>query len=86
MGENHFIVILLSVIAALWAILLGVGGYCLKRISGKLDDLIVHRMDCITSFADAKKNAADHAAFYARTDDHEKRLTKLECEHGKRSE
>ena len=84
--ENHFITILFAVIAALWFILIGVGGYCLKRISSKLDALIVHRMDCMTSFADAKKNAADHAVFYAFKEHAEMRLTKLECERGRKNE
>lgn len=77
--ESHFITILFTVIAALWFILIGVGGYCLKRISSKLDELIVHRLGCMTSFADAKKNAADHAVFYAFKESAEMRLTKLEC-------
>lgn len=80
MENDFFITLLLSIIGALWALLLGVGGYCLKRISDKLDGLIVHREGCLTAFADRKRNGEDHAEFYRRTDDHERRLTKLECQ------
>lgn len=80
MENNSFIPILLCVIGALWALLLAIGGYCLKRISDKLDGLIVHREGCLTSFADRKRNSEDHAEFFRRTDEHERRLTKLECQ------
>ena len=43
MDNGHFITVLLGVIFGLWVLLLGVGSYCLKRISDKLDDLVVVR-------------------------------------------
>ena len=33
MDNGHFITVLLGVIFGLWVLLLGVGSYCLKRIS-----------------------------------------------------
>lgn len=80
MESSSFITILLSIIGALWGLLLVVGGYCLKRISDKLDGLIVHRESCLTAFADRKRNSEDHAEFFRRTEEHERRLTKLECQ------
>ena len=80
MDNGHFITVLLGVIFGLWVLLLGVGGYCLKRISDKLDDLVVHREGCIMAFADRDGNSRDHREFFRRTDDHERRLTRLEAE------
>lgn len=79
MDNGHFITVLLGVIARLWVLLLGVGGYCLKRISDKLDDLVVHREGCIMAFANRDGNASDHREFFRRTDDHGIRLTRLEA-------
>ena len=79
MNDSHFINVLLGVIAGLWVLLLGVGGYCLKRISDKLDDLVVHREGCIMAFADRDGTSRDHREFFRRTDDHENRLTRLEA-------
>lgn len=79
MDNGHFITVLLGVIFGLWVLLLGVGGYCLKRFSDKLDDLVVHRESCIMAFANRDGNASDHREFYRRTDDHENRLTRLEA-------
>ena len=80
MDNGHFITVLLGVIFGLWVLLLGVGGYCLKRISDKLDDLAVHREGCIMAFANRDGSARDHREFFRRTDDHERRLTRLEAE------
>lgn len=82
MEHSHFITILVSVIGALWIILLAVGGYCLKRISDKIDELIVHRHACLTTFADRNRNREDHVEFFRRTDDHESRIGRLEIRVG----
>lgn len=79
MNDSHFITVLLGVVAGLWGLLLGVGGYCFKRISDKLDALVVHREGCIMAFADRDGNSRDHREFFRRTDDHENRLTRLEA-------
>ena len=80
MDDGYFITVLLGVVAGLWGLLLGVGGYCFKRISDKLDALVAHREGCIMAFADRAGNSRDHREFFRRTDDHERRLTRLETE------
>ena len=70
--------ILPGVISALWLIVVGIGGYAFKRIHEKLDMLVVHQTGCIRTFADKKSNAEDHREFFRRTDDHERRLIRLE--------
>lgn len=80
MDNGYFITLLLGVVAGLWGLLLGVGGYCFKRISDELDALVVQREGCIMAFADRDGNSRDHREFYRRTDDHERRLTRLEAE------
>ncbi len=70
--------IMLGVISALWLIVVGIGGYAFRRIHEKLDTLVVHQTGCIRAFADKKSNADDHREFFRRTDDHERRLIRLE--------
>ena len=65
MDNGHFITVLLGVIFGLWVLLLGVGSYCLKRISDKLDDLVVHREGCIMAFADRDGNSATTGSSFA---------------------
>lgn len=60
-------------------VLLLVGGYCLKRISDKIDALIVHRQKCLRDFADRNGNKEDHAELFRRTDNHESRIARLEA-------
>lgn len=79
MNDGHFVTVLLGVIGGIWSLLFCVGGYCLKRINDKLDELVVHRETCIRVFADRDRNASDHRELYRRTDDHENRLTRLEA-------
>lgn len=74
MSENVF----LSVISALWLVVVGVGGYAFKRVHEKLDGLVVHQTGCIRAFADRERNDAAHREFYRRTDDLDKRVTRLE--------
>ena len=69
---------LLGLVSALWFIVVGMGGYAFKRIHDKLDTLVVHQTGCIRSFADKRSNAEDHREFFRRTDDHERRLIRLE--------
>jgi len=76
--------VLLGVISALWLVVVGMGGYAFKRIHEKLDGLVVHQTGCIRAFADRKGNAEDHREFFRRTDDHERRLTRLEAERERR--
>lgn len=80
MTDAHFITVLLAVVSALWFLLVGVVSYSHRRISEKLDELVVHQAGCIRTFADRTRNAEDHKEFYRRTDDHEKRLIQLETE------
>mgnify|MGYP005921115485 CR=1 FL=1 len=70
--------VLLGVISGLWLIVAGAGGYAIRRIHEKLDTLVVHQTGCLRSFADKKSNADDHREFFRRTDDHERRLIRLE--------
>lgn len=76
--------ILLGVISALWIIVAGAGGYAIRRIHEKLDTLVVHQTGCIRAFADKKGNAEDHREFFRRTDDHERRLIRLETDMGRK--
>ena len=80
MDNGHFITVLLGVIFGLWGVLLGVGGYFFKRINDRLDVLMAQREGCIMAFADRAGNSRDHREFFRRTDDHERRLTRLETE------
>lgn len=70
--------ILLGVISALWLIVVGVSGYEFKRIHEKLDNLAVHQTGCLRMFADRERNDAAHREFYRRTDDLDRRVTRLE--------
>lgn len=71
-----------GLLGVLWFIVVGFGAYWLKRMSDKLDALTVHKEGCLRSFADKNSNASDHAEFFRRTNDHERRLTRLECQRG----
>ena len=84
MDNGHFITVLLGVIFGLWGLLLGVGGYFFKRINDRLDVLMAQREGCIMAFADRGGNSRDHREFFRRTDDHERRLTLLEAERGRK--
>lgn len=70
--------LLLAFIGVLFGILLWLG----KRMYEKIDALTVHHEGCLKSFADKNSNASDHAEFFKRTNDHERRLTLLECQTG----
>ena len=80
MDNGHFITVLLGVIFGLWVLLLGVGGYFFKRINDRLDVLMAQREGCIMAFADRGGDSRDHREVFRRTDDHERRLTRLEAE------
>ena len=84
MDNGHFITVLLGVIFGLWGLLLGVGGYFFKRINDRLDVLMAQREGCIMAFADRGGNSRDDREFFRRSDDHERRLTLLEAERGRK--
>lgn len=79
--SSTLIPILLAVIGVLFAILIWLG----KRMHEKIDTLTVHREGCLRSFADKNSNEAEHAEFFRRTNNHEMRLTRLECQRKIRS-
>ena len=79
MDNGHFITVLLGVIFGRWGVLRGGGGYFFKRINDRLDVLMAQREGCIMAFADRGGNSRDHREFFRRTDDHERRLTRLEA-------
>lgn len=67
-----------GLLGVLWAIVIGFGAYWLKRMSDKLDTLIVHKEGCLQSFADRADNAKDHAELFRSRNDHERRLVTVE--------
>jgi len=71
--------ILMAVIGAMWTILLAVVGYGVRRLSEKVDSLIIHREDCISRFADRENNERSHARLFEKHEDHERRLAHLEA-------
>lgn len=62
----------------LWAIVIGFGAYWIKRMSDKLDTLIVHKEGCLQIFADRRDNAKEHAELFKSRNDHERRLVSIE--------
>ena len=69
-----------EIISILWAIIMSIGAFWLKRMSDKLDALVVHREECLTRFADRESNISSHKKLFESTEDHEKRITKLEAD------
>ena len=71
---------MVEIIGVLWTIVMGFGGYWLKRMSDKLDVLLVHREECLNRFADRAANNSAHQKLFESRDNHEKRLTKVESD------
>ena len=78
--SSTLIPLLLSVLGILWVLVVGIGAFCFKRIFDRLDALVVHKEGCLTTFANKDSNAEDHARLFSRTDEHDRRLTKLETQ------
>ena len=76
--EQYFV----EVISVLWTVIMGIGAFWLKRMSDKIDALVVHRQECLKLFADSNANVSAHNKLFAFVEDHEKRLTKVESEVG----
>lgn len=77
--SSTLIPILLGVLGVLWAIVVSLGAFCFKRIFHRLDELVVHKASCLTTFASKSGNAEDHARFFHRLDDHDRRIVRLEA-------
>ncbi|WP_165078881.1 MULTISPECIES: hypothetical protein [unclassified Desulfovibrio] len=68
----------IGLLGVLWAIVLGFGAFWLKRLSDKVDTLIVHKEGCLMIFADRVDNAKDHAELFKSRNDHERRIVSIE--------
>lgn len=79
---NDHVAMLLALTGALWAALAAVGGFCLKRLSDKIDALVTHREGCFGLFAEKRRAEQEYARLSRRIDDHEGRLARLEQEGG----
>ena len=60
MSELDFLRISVGIIGGLILLLASVFGWWASRITAKLDELMTHRLECLASFADAKKNSEVH--------------------------
>ena len=69
--------VLLSVIGIMWSVLFAVGGFWLKRISDKLDQIFEHRERCVRDFADRARNDQAHKEFYDKLAVHATDLSRL---------
>lgn len=76
--SSTLIPLLLGVLGILWVLVVSLGAFCFKRIFDRLDELVVHRENCLTIFANKSSNAEDHLKFFARLDDHDRRLVRIE--------
>lgn len=68
----------LGLVEVLLSILVGAFAWWMKRISSKLDELAVHRENCIGQFADSAKNTESHGKIFDELSDHESRICVLE--------
>lgn len=71
--------VMLAVIAGLLSILGAAFGWWLSKLSAKVDALMQIRQDCITRFADKKRNSEDHCRLWNRIDDIDRRITTVEA-------
>lgn len=78
--SSTLIPFLLGLLGILWVLVASLGAFCFKRIFDRLDALVVHKEGCLTTFANKDSNAEDHAKLFSRTDEHDRRLTKLETQ------
>lgn len=78
--SSTLIPLLLSALGILWIAVVGIGAFCFKRIFDRLDQLVVHKESCLTSFANKDSNSEDHVKFFARLDEHDRRIVRLETQ------